>query len=134
MEIIANTKFYKSQASVDALSEHPLAQAIVNGAREKGVTIKNVIDFEAVTGKGVIASLDGNSVSLGNLKLLNDFDMQLDSQKLKVVLELQASGQTVMFLVVNDTIEGILTVADLIKESSSQAVKTLQSQGVLKLL
>ncbi|HYQ57533.1 MAG TPA: copper-translocating P-type ATPase [Draconibacterium sp.] len=117
-------------ASVDALSEHPLAQAIVNGAREKGVTIKNVIDFEAVTGKGVIASLDGNSVSLGNLKLLNDFDMQLDSQKLKVVLELQASGQTVMFLVVNDTIEGILTVADLIKESSSQAVKTLQSQGV----
>lgn len=117
-------------ASVDKPSEHPLAEAIVNGAREKGITIKNVIDFEAVTGKGVIASLDSHSVALGNFKLLNDFDMQLDSQKLKVVLELQASGQTVMFLVVDDTIEGILTVADSIKETSSHAIKSLQAKGV----
>lgn len=117
-------------ASVDEPSEHPVAEAIVEGALAKNILLKKVIDFESVTGKGVIASVEGNSVALGNMKLLQDFDMGISLQQQDVVKKLQSTGQTVMFLIVNDKVEGLIGVADSIKETSLSAVKALQKNGI----
>jgi Cu2+-exporting ATPase len=117
-------------ASVDEPSEHPVAEAIVEGALAKNILLKKVIDFESVTGKGVIASIDGNSVALGNMKLLQDFDMEISLYQQDVVKKLQSTGQTVMFLIVNDKVEGLISVADSIKDTSLSAVKALQKNGI----
>jgi len=117
-------------ASVDEPSEHPVAEAIVNGARQRNVTIKKVLDFESVTGKGVIASFEGNSVALGNMKLLKDFEMEVGIEQLQTVKEFQNLGQTVMYLIVNDKVEGLISVADSIKDTSLSAIQSIQKYGI----
>jgi len=117
-------------ASVDALSEHPVAEAIVKGAKEKGIELKKIENFESVTGKGVIGIYEGKQVGLGNARLLDQFDSSIDKNWEKEVLEWQSTGQTVMYLLVNGTIEGIVSVADTIKATSAKAIKDLQHMGV----
>ncbi len=117
-------------ASADALSEHPVAEAIVRGAKEKGLEPEKVENFEAVTGKGVTCSYNGWKIGLGNRKLYDDFEAKLDDIREKEVIKWQSTGQTVMYLVVDNIVEGIVSVADKIKESSQEAVKELQEMGI----
>jgi heavy metal translocating P-type ATPase len=117
-------------ASVDVQSEHPLAAAIVKGAKDKKIDIRDVSGFRAITGKGVEAVIDNRRFGLGNKKLLEDFNMQVDDKKAAIVKEWQLAGQTVMYLVSDTGIEGIVSVADRIKDTSKGAIKDLQSLGV----
>ncbi len=117
-------------ASVDAYSEHPVAEAIVRGARDKGIEPVKVEDFESVTGKGVTGILQGKRTGLGNNRLLDDFGAGLEKEQEQKVKEWQSTGQTVMYLLVEDKVEGIVSVADTIKETSAGAIKTLQRMGV----
>ncbi len=117
-------------ASVDANSEHPIADAIVKGAKEKGVEIFKVKDFESVTGKGVRAVYRDTAFGLGNHRLVEDFKADLSDENEKLVEEWQSSGQTVMYLVVGKKVEGIVSIADAIKETSAKAVKALQKMGI----
>lgn len=117
-------------ASVDANSEHPVAAAIVKGAKEKGIKLQKVEQFEAVTGKGVKGILNGKSIGLGNSRLSDDFGATLPKEQHEMVKEWQLTGQTVMFLLIENKVEGIVSVADTIKNSSAKAIQELQSMGV----
>ena len=116
-------------ASLERGSEHPLAEAIVNGAREKGVKLVDARDFQSVTGKGVTGTVEASKVALGNSKLLEQF--QVDSSQVEKRAEaLRQDGQTVMFLVVDGSLAGLLGVADPIKESTREAISLLHQDGI----
>jgi len=117
-------------ASVDAHSEHPLAEAIVKGAKEKNIKVLTVDKFKSITGKGVEGIVNENKVSLGNIKLVKDVGTSLGNTDQITVEDLQRTGQTVMYLLVNGAIEGIVSVSDKIKDSSRSAIEELQKMGV----
>ena len=117
-------------ASVDALSEHPVAEAIVKGAKGEGIELKKVENFESVTGKGVKGICEGQKIALGNSRLLDEFGVLPEQMWEKEVFKWQSTGQTVMYLLVDNRIEGIVSVADRIKETSAKAIKALQNMGV----
>jgi len=117
-------------ASVDAHSEHPLAEAIVNGAREKGLSLLDVVDFQSITGKGVSGRIGADDVSLGNKKLVEELGIEISGEQKDHVESLQAQGQTVMYLVVNSQLAGAVSVADKIKATSTEAIRQLQKTGL----
>jgi len=117
-------------ASVDNHSEHPLADAIVNGAKEKGIEFKEVFDFESITGKGVKGLINNDMVALGNRKLVEELGVEISDEQKKEVEALQKSGQTVMYLVINDSLAGAVSVVDRIKETSQEAIRRLQDMGL----
>jgi Cu2+-exporting ATPase len=127
---LSETDILMIAASVDANSEHPVAEAIVKGAKEKGIKLKKVEQFEAITGKGVKGILDGKKIGLGNSRLTDDFGATLTKETQEIVKEWQMTGQTVMYLLIENKVEGIVSVADTIKKSSSKAIRELQGMGV----
>ncbi|MAC80845.1 MAG: copper-translocating P-type ATPase [Rhodobacteraceae bacterium] len=115
-------------ASLERGSEHPLAEAIVRGAEERGVEFAKAEDFEAVTGKGVKGRVDGKAVALGNAALIRD--MGLDSGALVDTANARRDeGETVMFIVLDGAIAGLVSVADPVKETTPAALKALHEQG-----
>ena len=120
----------KLAASIDANSEHPLADAIVNGAKEKGISLFEVENFEAVSGKGVQAIYKDKKTGLGNKRLLEDFGINPDPTVKDTLEKWQSEGHTVMFLLSENKIEGIVSVADTIKKTTAKAIKALQDMGV----
>jgi heavy metal translocating P-type ATPase len=117
-------------ASVDAHSEHPVAEAIVAGAKEKGIEISNVENFESVTGKGVKGIYEGKQIGIGNNRLMEDFGASLLEKQEEEVKKWQLTGQTVMYLLLDHKVEGIVSVADTIKTTSAKAIKALQKMGI----
>ena len=120
-------------ASLEQGSEHPLAEAIVSGARARGITLAPVKQFLAVTGKGVTGTVDGQPVAIGTAAFLTGSG-GVAGRTLEV-LEEEASafrerGQTVMFVAVNGNAAGLLGVADPIKASSADAVRRLKADGL----
>ena len=115
-------------ASLERGSEHPLAEAIVRGAEERGVSISTAEDFEAITGNGVKGVVDGQKIALGNARLMAD--MGLESQRHASTANARRDdGETVMFIVVEGAIAGLVSVADPIKESTPAALKALHTLG-----
>ncbi|MEQ9125730.1 MAG: copper-translocating P-type ATPase, partial [Alphaproteobacteria bacterium] len=115
-------------ASLERGSEHPLAEAIVRGAEERGLKLANAADFEAVTGKGVTGQVDGRSVALGNAKLLAELGVEASGDAADADAR-RDRGETVMFVVVDGRIAGLVAVADPIKESTPEALKALHALG-----
>jgi Cu+-exporting ATPase len=116
-------------ASLERGSEHPLASAIVAGAEERGLRLFNPEAFESLTGKGVQGTVGGHSVELGNQALFGKLAEGFNDLKVRAE-ELRAEGQTVMFVVIDGKPEGILGVADPIKESTPDAIRQLHKQGI----
>jgi Cu+-exporting ATPase len=116
-------------ASLERASEHPLAEAIVRGAEERGMTLDQVEDFESLTGKGVTGTVNGRRVALGNIRLLEE--LGIDAGKLPQQAEAgRAEGQTVMLVAIDGSAAGLLGVADPIKESTPEAIRDLHAEGV----
>jgi Cu+-exporting ATPase len=116
-------------ASIERGSEHPLSAAIVAGAEERGIKILNAESFQSITGKGVSGKIDGHDVSLGNIKLLED--IRIDPGKLSEKAdEMRTEGQTVMYLVIDGKIAGLLGVTDPIKETTPEAIRQLHHEGI----
>ncbi|MXY08565.1 MAG: copper-translocating P-type ATPase [Caldilineaceae bacterium SB0670_bin_27] len=118
----------KFAASLEKGSEHPLAEAIVQGAEERGVRLAEVADFEAVTGKGVRGTVENMTVAIGNLKLALDLGLEAE-----VLIEgadrRREEGETVMFVMLDGEIAGLISVADPIKDSTPGAIEALQGLG-----
>jgi P-type Cu+ transporter len=110
-------------------SEHPLAQAIVEYGKEKGAAKLQVTDFEAIPGHGIHARIDENNILIGTRKLMMDKAVPFDAHE-KEMADMELSGKTAMLIAVNDSLMGIIAVADTIKESSAHAVKALKSLGI----
>ncbi len=121
-------------ASIDNYSEHPVAEAIVKGAEDRGIKISTVDRFESVTGKGVRGIHEGRIVALGNLRLMEQFGVSIGADLEEIVKEWQLTGQTVMYLMVGSKVEGIVSVADTIKDTSFEAIKLLQKRGIKVLM
>ena len=117
-------------ASIDSDSEHPLAESIVKGAEEKKIKLTKLDSFESITGKGVKAMYKGKKIGLGNQRLLDDFKVYLNAEINKLVEEWELSGRTVMYLVLDKSVEGIIGVTDKIKKTSAKAILELQKMGV----
>ena len=117
-------------ASLENSSEHPLAHAIVSGAEERGIKVQKINDFDAITGKGVTGTIGDKQVAIGNRKLLDQFGVKPNQEFLEEVAGRQIAGETVMFVLINQTLVGFISVADPIKETSASAIKTLQDQGL----
>jgi Cu+-exporting ATPase len=116
-------------ATLERGSEHPLAAAIVKGAEERGLKLSTTAAFESLTGRGVRGRVENCSVALGNAKLL--VELEVDPGALAGKAEtMRADGQTVMFVVVEKKIAGLLAVADPIKETSAEAIRQLHADGI----
>ncbi len=116
-------------ASVEKVSEHPLAQAIVDGAQSRKIELTEVREFEANPGHGVSAKVEGRSVLIGNLKLMNREKIALGDLEEKSK-SLADDGKTPMFVAVDGKAAGIVAVADTVKEDSAEAIKALQGLGI----
>jgi Cu+-exporting ATPase len=116
-------------ASLERGSEHPLAEAIVQGAKARKVELAKADDFESLTGKGVIGRVDGTEVVLGTQTLLEERD--IDAENLLESAEaLRREGQTAMFVGVDGKAAGLLAVADPIKETTPEAIGQLHRSGI----
>ncbi len=116
-------------ASLERASEHPLAEAIVQGAEEREVELTGADNFQSITGMGVTGMVDGHKVALGNLKLLESLD--IDAADLPQQADHQrAEGQTVMLLAVDGKAAGLIGVADPIKPTTTEAIRDLHSEGI----
>nr|MBS0019232.1 heavy metal translocating P-type ATPase [Gammaproteobacteria bacterium] len=128
-EGVDETDLLRLAASLERGSEHPLAAAIVTGARQRGVDLGKAEDFESRTGKGVIGNIEGRPVALGNRALLED--LHIDPRVLLETAEnMRREGQTVMFVGVQGKPAGLVGVADPIKETTPQAIKALHEEGL----
>ncbi|MBO8127473.1 MAG: copper-translocating P-type ATPase [Firmicutes bacterium] len=116
-------------AAVESRSEHPLAQAIVTAAKEKGLQVPEISEFSAIPGRGVQGRWEGKTVCLGNPVFLQENQVSVAGWEEKVA-RLQEKGQTAMLLAVDKEVKGLLGVADQIKESSPEAIRELQKYGV----
>jgi len=116
-------------ASVERASEHPLAAAIVAGAEQRGIDVPKAQHFESITGKGVYGAAEGRRITLGNRALLEE--LRIDAQDLFAFAEsLRNSGQTVMFVVIDNKPAGLLGVADPVKETTAEAIRELRAEGL----
>ena len=116
-------------ASLERGSEHPLAAAIVNGAEKRGIKLPEAREFRSVTGKGVVGSVNGTRVALGNSKLLEELNIKADESRYHSEA-LRKDGQTVMYVVVDGAVAGLLGVADPVKQSTPEAIRMLHDDGI----
>jgi Cu+-exporting ATPase len=117
-------------ASVEQNSEHPLAAAMVRGAKDRNVKLHPVTDFNSITGGGVVGKLGGREIAVGKLKFLQDRHVtDLEGIEPKATV-LQAEGQTAMFVAINGKAVGIITVSDPIKTSTPEAIAQLHKLGL----
>jgi Cu+-exporting ATPase len=122
------TTLLRMAASLEAASEHPLARAIVAGARERGVSPDAVTDFEAVTGQGVHGRTGGHTVAVGNPRFMATLGIAVpDDTRVKALL---GSAKTVMLLAVDGTLKGALAVQDPIKAGAAELLDALRRQGL----
>ena len=115
-------------AALERGSEHPLAAAILAGAEERGIDAHSASEFQSVTGKGVVGSVNGRKVGLGNRALLESLGAA--ESNADVAEALRAEGQTVMYLAVDGKLAGLLGVADPIKETTPEAIRALHDEGL----
>ncbi|MCA0049806.1 heavy metal translocating P-type ATPase [Mesorhizobium sp. B283B1A] len=133
-DIVAASGFAEDEllalaASLEKGSEHPLAEAIVEGAVARGVTVADVGDFEATTGKGVSGTVSGKTVALGNAAMMHDLGVDVSAVAASAEA-LQGDGKTAMFVAVGGRLAGIVAVADPVKATTAEAIKALHDSGL----
>jgi Cu+-exporting ATPase len=128
-EGFSETDLLALAAALEKGSEHPLAEAIVEGASERGVAIADAKDFEAVTGKGVTAIVAGRNAAIGNEAMMTALGVDLASFA-ATVDALRADGRTAMFVAADKRLAGIVAVADPIKATAAEAVRALHKAGL----
>lgn len=133
-KIVAAEGFGKDEllalaASLEQGSEHPLAHAVVVAAKEKELQLSSAQDFDSPTGKGVIGKINGQDIALGNVMLMEEQSVDVSSLSAQAD-EMRSDGATVIFIAVDGKAAGLLAIADPIKESTPEAIKQLQKQGL----
>ena len=125
---LTETDILRLSASAERGSEHPLAQAVIQRARDQHIEPTEPREFKAVMGEWVIASVDGTQVLLGNRKLMSAHGVDVTLEPM--IRELEAEGKTVMLLAVDNTLEGGIALADTVREEAAEVVAELQNMGI----
>lgn len=128
-EQISENELLRFAASVERGSEHPLGEAILAEAGNRGLILVEPEGFKAIPGKGVKAKVEGKEVLLGNAQYMEEFGVDLASVYQKMD-DLQQQGKTVMLAAIDQKLAGLVSVSDMIKESSISSVSTLQEMGL----
>ena len=126
---LSEGEFLSRIASLEQGSEHPLAQAIVDGAKEREISLVEVKKFESVTGKGVKGETKGTSIALGNKALMHDLGVDVEDH-LEKAKHFRSEGQTIIFFAIDETFSGLVGVTDPIKVSTPSAIKKLHDEGI----
>jgi Cu+-exporting ATPase len=127
--LVSEGELLRLAASLEQASEHPLANAIVRGANDKGLLITRTTGFSSITGKGVRGMVDGRSVALGNLALLEQLHIQ-PGDLITEANTLRAQGQSVVFVAVDGEAAGLVSVIDPVKATTAEAVNLLHREKV----
>ena len=127
---LSERELLQMAASVELHSEHPLARAIVNSAKEDKIELLNARDFESITGGGVSGKLDGKTILIGREKFLAESNVRFPEKLKEDARRLQEKAQTTVWLAVNGNAAGVLGIADPIKPSTKQAVDELHAMGL----
>ncbi len=132
--IVANTvserDLLQIAASVESQSEHPLARAIVEGARKEKIELREVTDFQSTTGGGVSGNLEGKTILIGKEKFLADSNVRFPEELTKEARRLQERAETTVWLAVNGDAAGVLGIADPIKPTTKEAVRELHAMDL----
>ena len=126
---ISENDLLQLAASAEKGSEHPLGEAIVKGAEEKGLEFKKVDSFKAIPGHGIEVKIDNKTMLLGNRKLIVENNISLGDLE-TTSDRLATEGKTPMYVTINGKLVGIIAVADTVKESSKKAIERLHSMGI----
>jgi Cu+-exporting ATPase len=129
IEGISKDYLLQLAASAEKGSEHPLGEAIVKGAEEKGLEFKKLNSFKAIPGYGIEATIDNNNILLGNRKLIIESNILLENFE-NISDKLAAEGKTPMYIALENKLIGIVAVADTVKENSKKAIEKLHSMGI----
>ena len=116
-------------ASAEKGSEHPLGDAIVKSAEDKGLELYPIEHFESITGQGINATIQGKQLLIGNIRLMQEMDIAVEAV-LKDADTLAAQGKTPMYIALDSKLAGIIAVADVVKPGSAKAVKKLMEMGI----
>jgi Cu+-exporting ATPase len=116
-------------ASMEKLSEHPLSEAIIEKANEKGISFKDVKEFDAISGRGIVGKIDGKEYVAGNLQLMHDKNIDVGAMQ-EVSDKLAQEGKTPLYFADDKSLLGIIAVADVIKPTSKQATEQFKAMGI----
>ena len=133
-DIITTKNFQEDEllrlaGSAERGSEHPLGEAIVNGAKEKGFTLSDAVEFNAIPGHGIEVKVDEKKIHIGNKKLMQRQNVAFEAI-VKQMEELEGQGKTAMLMAVNGELAGVIAVADTVKETSAEAIAKLKEMGI----
>lgn len=117
-------------ASAEKASEHPLAEAIVTFAEDKGLSLLDNDSFNARPGHGIEAMINHTHVLIGNRKLMHDFDITIDTDNEQKLAQYERQGQTAMMIAIEQELKGVIAVADTVKDTAKQAVSELQNMNI----
>ena len=127
---LSDEDILKKVISLNSSSEHPLAQATMRYATERNILPSLLSDFESITGKGVTGKLNGQKLALGNIRLMEDINAVISHDTRKQVEKEQRAGKTVSYISEGSNAIGYVVISDRIKESSKEAIRDLQKEGV----
>lgn len=114
-------------ASLEQHSEHPIATGIVKSAKDEGISLKEITDFESITGKGIQGKVDGKKVNVVSPGYVNESGLSYDQQQFD---KLSGEGKTVVFVLLDDVIAGMIALADIVRETAKEAIAKLKENGV----
>lgn len=126
---ISENELLKIAASLEQVSEHPLGQAIVNGAKERDIELEEVKEFQSITGQGIEVSLADKTYYIGNKKLCMEQGLDFTEYEAEAN-EIAGKGQTPMFVGLDGKVIGIVSVADTVKETSVEAIRKIKELGI----
>jgi Cu+-exporting ATPase len=127
-------KILSFAASAEKLSEHPLSTSILLEADKRKVTYSAPDSFKVFPGKGIFSKVHGKDVLVGNRKLFQDNQIEFRSNADEEILRLEQSAKTILIVAVNGVVEGVIAVADILKNDAIQAVKQLRELGIKKIV
>ncbi|SNZ10887.1 heavy metal translocating P-type ATPase [Hydrogenobacter hydrogenophilus] len=126
---LSEDELLRLTASIEKVSEHVIARAIVETANSKGLKLEEVEDFKAVPGKGVVGKVKGYHIAVGTTLLMKDLEVKEDEELLKRIKELESEGKTVVLIAIDGMLSGVIALADRIREASYLAVGELKRMG-----
>jgi P-type Cu+ transporter len=124
-----NGEFLSLVGSAEKQSEHPLAQAIVEGIKERNIQLRDVSEFEAIPGYGIKSIIEGKEILVGTRRLMKQYNVDMN-HVLEKMETLEKQGKTAMLSAIDGTFAGIIAVADTIKDTSAGAIKRLRDMGI----
>ena len=122
-----NEEVLQLAAAIEQNSEHPIASGIVKSAREKGISIGKVSDFESITGKGIQGKVEGQKVNVVSPGYVNSSKLSYNQEQFN---ELSGEGKTVVFVLVEEKLAGMIALADIVRETAKEAVAALKEKGI----